>query len=333
MSNEKLTIEDIARDLGISKTTVSRAISGKGRIGKDTVERVNAYIEEHNYHPNAIAKSLASSKSYNIAFVMNGDYGNTDLPFFQKCLWGVNGYVAPKGYDVVICIVLNGDISQLKRLVNDRKIDGAVISRTIEGDKSQEFLASRGIPFVTIGSVTDKDAVQIDNNHEKGCEELTGYLYRMGYKRPVLLGGNEEYIVNSNRKKGFLEAGKKAGIKQPDAYVEMNLENNEDTKKALKKALKNDADCIVCMDDVICAEVLHILDKKGIDIPDKVGVASFYDSTVLENHTPSVTALCVDIAELGKVSGERLISMLENEDNYPQKTLLGYEIKVRKSTK
>lgn len=83
----KMTIADVADALNISKTTVSRAISGKGRIGAETRRRVMEYIEEHNYKPSVIAKGLAQSKSYNIGWVMPSDYSVVDLPFFRSALW------------------------------------------------------------------------------------------------------------------------------------------------------------------------------------------------------------------------------------------------------
>ena len=86
---KNITIADVAEALGVSKTTVSRAISGKGRIGRETRERVLAYIEEHDYKPNVIAKGLAQSKTYNICVVMPGEYDVVDLTFFQECLFGI----------------------------------------------------------------------------------------------------------------------------------------------------------------------------------------------------------------------------------------------------
>ena len=87
--NKNITIADVAEALGVSKTTVSRAISGKGRIGEATRERVLAYIEEHDYQPNVIAKGLAQSKTFNICVVMPEHYGMSDLTFFQDCLFGI----------------------------------------------------------------------------------------------------------------------------------------------------------------------------------------------------------------------------------------------------
>ena len=83
MSEEKITIDDVAKALGISKTTVSRAISGKGRVGYDTRNKVMEYIEKHNYRPNVMAQALAQQRTFNIGVVWPDDYGAADLPFFQ----------------------------------------------------------------------------------------------------------------------------------------------------------------------------------------------------------------------------------------------------------
>ena len=116
-SGQKMTISDVAEALNISKTTVSRAISGKGRIGAETRRRVLEYIEEHNYKPSVIAKGLAQSKSYNIGWVMPSDYSVVDLPFFQKCLMGLLEMAAPVDYDVLVCTVSPDDMSQLGELL------------------------------------------------------------------------------------------------------------------------------------------------------------------------------------------------------------------------
>ena len=145
--NRKVTIDDIARELNISKTTVSRAISGKGRVGKDTVQRVNDYIEHHNYYPSAIARSLATQRSSNIAFVMNEAREAFDMPYLQKFLWGVTERASELGYDVLICMASGDDISQLQRIVSNKKIDGAIVARAIENDKAVTFLENAGVPY------------------------------------------------------------------------------------------------------------------------------------------------------------------------------------------
>ncbi len=114
----------------VSKTTVSRAISGKGRIGKETRKRVMEYIEEHDYKPNAIAKGLAQSKTYNICVVMPRDYEVVDWNFFQRCLFGIQEMAETVGYDILLTMCQMNDISSLERIVANHKVDGVILMRT-----------------------------------------------------------------------------------------------------------------------------------------------------------------------------------------------------------
>ena len=94
-----ITISDVAEALGVSKTTVSRAISGKGRIGEATRQKVLAYIEEHDYKPNVIARGLAQSKTFNLCVVMPEDYALVDLPFFQEVITGIQEIAGMTGFN------------------------------------------------------------------------------------------------------------------------------------------------------------------------------------------------------------------------------------------
>ena len=149
---KNITIADVAEALGVSKTTVSRAISGKGRIGRETRERVLAYIEEHDYKPNVIAKGLAQSKTYNICVVMPGEYDVVDLTFFQECLFGIQEIAGSMEYDILLSICRKNDISSLERIIANHKVDGVILMRTFVEDEQIDFLQTKNVPFVTIGS-------------------------------------------------------------------------------------------------------------------------------------------------------------------------------------
>ncbi len=161
----KITIGDVAEALGISKTTVSRAISGKGRIGQETRKHVLEFIEENGYRPNLIAKGLAHSKTYNISWTMPGDSAVPSLPFFQRCMLGVSEVALSEDYDILLTMVYEDDISQLKRVATNRKVDGFILGRTLMNDIGAAFLKESGIPFVTIGSSQLGGVVQVDNDH------------------------------------------------------------------------------------------------------------------------------------------------------------------------
>ncbi|MGN0376240.1 MAG: LacI family DNA-binding transcriptional regulator [Suilimivivens sp.] len=332
METKKMTIDDIARDLGISKTTVSRAISGKGRIGQETRERVLRYIDEYNYRPSAIAKGLAQSKTFNIALVMPGDYSNSDLPFFQKCMWGISTMASRMDYDVIISMVEEGDISQLVRMIDHHKVDGAILSRTLENDESAAYLLANNVPFVTVGSSDEDAIVQVDNDHFGACKELTSILLHKGIRKMALIGGNTGFIVNQKRLLGFREAFMQAGIPIDNSLLYLDIENMGRIENIVEEILAKKAECIMCMDDSICSCVLNKLNQDHIRIPEEIKVASFYSSSFLEQHQPAITELKFDVAELGMVCCSTLLDYIDKKD-IKRKTLLGYEVLMKESTK
>ena len=330
--NKNITIADVADALGVSKTTVSRAISGKGRIGKETRERVLAYIEKYDYKPNVIAKGLAQSKTYNICVVMPGEYDVVDLTFFQECLFGIQEIAGIMEYDILLSICKNSDISSLERIISNHKVDGVILMRTFVEDAQIEYLSTKEIPFVTIGSSNYPGVVQIDHNHKSACRELTSYILMKQLKKVALIGGDERHVVTQSRLRGFREAYQKMGLTPDESLLYLNLENNVLVDKMVEEILEKKVDCILCMDDAICSRVLKKLRMEHKEVPRDVKVASFYNSTVLENNVPSITSLKFDAKELGMVACRTLLDLIDGLE-VKQRTLLPYEVVLKESTK
>lgn len=329
---KNITIADVAEALGVSKTTVSRAISGKGRIGKETKERVLTYIEEHDYKPNAIAKGLAQSKTYNLCVVMPGNYEVVDWNFFQACLFGIQEMAETAGYDILLSMCHMTDISSLERIIANRKVDGVVLMRTFLEDAQIEFLQQKGIPFVTTGSTNYKNVVQIDHNHRNACKELTSIILMKNLKRVALVGEDEGYMVTQSRLRGFKEAYEQMGVPFDESLLYLSPEDRMRVDKTVGDILERNVDCILCMDDAVASRVLKVLRERQIKVPDDVRVASFYDSTILENNVPSITSLSFDAKELGRVACQILLDMIEGVE-VKERTLLPYEVVLKESTK
>lgn len=329
--SKNITISDIARSLGVSKTTVSRAISGKGRLSEATRNRVLQYIEDHDYRPNLIAKSLAQSKTFNIGVVLPADTYLTEIPFFQRCLMGISDMAASFDYDVVVTTTTENDISLLKRLIKNNKVDGVVLTRPVINDEAVEYLKQASIPFVVIGSSEDEEVIQIDNNHLEGCFELTSILIKSGYSMMALLTGNQRHIVSVSRYKGFLKAFKENGLSVDESLIYTDMSNNALIDRAVDNIMTKKVDCIVCSDDIICSRVLTRLNETGYSVPKDIKIASFYGSAYLENYNPPITSLRIDVKALGLEAGKGLINLIEGRE-IAHKTLLDYEIVLKKST-
>ncbi len=328
----KLTIEDVADALGVSKTTVSRAISGKGRISEKTRNRVLEYIELNNYKPNVVAKGLAQRRTYNIGVVWPGDYALVDLPFFQRCLVGMSEVTSGNSYDIIISVVTGEEISNLKRIIDNHKVDGIILTRTLIDDKPAEYLQRSGIPFVAIGSSIDEKIITVDNDHFEACRELTSILIGKGHTRLALIGGSQNNMITRTRYEGFAKAYEQAGKKLDESLIFLNQSNEQRLTEIVKHLAEKKIDGVVCMDDQLTGYVMSICRTSGIRIPEDLRLASFYNSNMLGNAVIPVTSLNFDDRNLGAVATRMLMRLIDGENVQSQK-LKNYEVIMKESTK
>lgn len=327
---KRYTIADIARELGVSKTTVSRALSGKGRIGKETIEQVCAFAESHGYRPNEIAKGLAKSRTYNLGLVIPMEY--TDVPFFKECMDGICEEASYYNYDIIITIIRKGDLSQVQRLVSNHKVDGIILTRTTINSGEVSFLKEHEVPFVVIGPSEDPNVLSIDNPNQEASKELTSLLLMKGLRRLSLIGGSSQHYVSKSRKKGFVDAHREMGFHAEPSLIWMEVEDYRRAMRAVAYILSAESDGIVCMDDKICSLVLGCLREKGIEVPSMIKLASLYDSHQMEHHLPPVTSLRFDTKELGRNACMEMLMIL-GEELKEEATPLGYQVILRESTK
>ncbi|MCR5743460.1 MAG: LacI family transcriptional regulator [Lachnospiraceae bacterium] len=332
MASDKITINDVALALGVSKSTVSRAIAGNPRISQQTRDRVMAYIEEHNYHPNIAAKALASRKTYNIGLILPSDYHLMDMHFFQKCMLGVCEMASTLDFDVLVALTSDKDISQLERMVIQKKVEGIILTRTNVDDIAVEFLKNKGIPFITIGTTPDPNVMQIDNDHYGACRELTSILLSRGMKRVGIIGGSKSYMITQKRYNGFLDAFRERGEEPEADLIYMDMDSNLMVENAVENLVDAKAGCILCMDDNICNCTLNKLRRMHIKVPRDIKVASFYNSSILENNIPAITSLQFDARELGVLSCKMLLDKIDGKE-VPNQTTLSYEVSMKESTK
>lgn len=326
-----ITIHDVARELGVSASTVSRAISGKGRIGEATRERVLRYIDETGFYPNAAAQSLAQARTNNIAIILPEVKTLVDMPFFHTCMFGVEEVAQANDYDILVVTTSRKDTRPLERLILNRKVDGMILTRTYENDFFAHFLKEKKIPFVTVGQLDDKDIIQVDSDNKGACKALMNKLFEKDIQNIAYLGGNMQQTVNRCRYEGYLEAYRQNGRRDVENLTFLDLEDEEMIAKAVDQVLKANVDCILCQDDFICDEVIRRLGELDVKIPEDIKIASCHYSRVLDKYPASITSLNFDIMKLGRKACQLLLDTINNME-VPMKTLLDYEILMKDST-
>lgn len=271
------------------------------------------------------------NRTYNLCVVWPDDYSAMEIPFFQKLIVGIAEIAANYGYDIMLTMAADDNITGLKRIVENHKADGVILTRTLIDDVPAVYLKEKGIPFVVVGSTDFKDVMWVDNDNYDACIELVEHLLKKGLKRLALIGGSKNHIITRTRFKGFAAAHEDMGLKIDEGLVYLDVENAAKIDEAMEDILTKNVDGIVCMDDGFVGEILKVCAEKNVKIPGDIKIASFYDSTYLENTKPPVTALQFNDRNLGAVTATALIRTIEGETVASQ-MLKNHEIMLRKST-
>lgn len=334
MSNElsnKVSVKEIASELGISTTTVSRTLSGKGRVGADTRRRILDYIQANDYRPN-VRRKASAEKTKNICVTLPGENAQAELPFFSKILLSIYDYFEARDYNVIPVKLTATDITPLSRLVEKQKIDGVIFTRSIPESKGVQYAQQCGIPFVIVGTYDDKTVWQVDADQENGCCELTSILIKKGMRKIALFCENRSHAVTQMRYRGFVKAFRENDIPIDQSLIYDDVGTDVAVDKAVEDMLKEQVECIVCMDDKVCLSVLSKLRREKVNIPEDIRLASFYNSWLLSSSDPPITCVEFDAQEMGQEASKMLMDILGG-DTIPKKVLLGYQVILKTSTK
>lgn len=329
---KEISISELAKRLNISVTTVSRALSGKGRVGEETRKKILNYIEEHDYIPNIHRPKEIEKKTRTICVTLPGEEDFAEMPYFQKIMLSIYDYLQTRDYDIIVIKIKATDITALEKVIQNRKVDGVILSRTIEDSMAIQYLQKEDVPFVVIGSYNDPDVYQVDVEQENACRELTSILIRMGIRDIALFCADMSHVVTQNRYNGFVKAFEENHLEVNTSQVFDEVGYQLVAEKVIEDMLKKHVECIVCMDDNICMNVLNKLRKENVRIPEDIKVASFYNNSLLSSYYPPITCLDFDIRELGMVAAKMMLDVLEGNET-PKKIELGYQVMLKNSTK
>ena len=161
--SKKLEIKQIAEELALSSTTVSRALSGKGRVSDATRQRVQEYIKANNAAPAVRRRPYTARKTRNILVTVAGERNYGLLPYFSQVIMGAYDFFQPLGYQVLVAKTSEDDIEPLKKVIKQHKCDGVILSRTLDNALDIRFLQEKGVPFVTPHIVKEIQDNQLDS--------------------------------------------------------------------------------------------------------------------------------------------------------------------------
>lgn len=332
MSNVETGILEIAKALNISTTTVSRAISGNGRVSEKTKREVEEYIAANGIIPRVRKTTTSRKKTMNIGVCLPLEENYAEMPFFTKILMTIYDYFSVRGYNIVLLKTGQWEISSLVKAVNNNIVDGIILTRVFENGLDIQYLKEKQVPFVVTGTCEDEEVYQVDVDQRSACRELSSILFKMGIRRTALMSANFTQRVIRARMDGYLDAVRENDMPIQQRFMFENAGDTNVIEKAVLDIVKEGIECIICTDDGICISVLKYLRELGVRVPEDIRIASFYNSVTLEEHNYSITSISFDICEWGKIASGMLEKQLINEP-CEKKRLMGYKILLKESTK
>lgn len=334
---EPVTIKDIAKALGLSTSTVSRALRDTYEISAATKKIVLAYAKEINYQPNPIALSLKERRSKSIGVVVS-EVANS---YFSQAINGIESIAYDRGYHVIISQThesYDREVINVQHLAS-RSVDGLLISLSSETTNIDHLssLHERGLPIVFFDRVADEiNTHKVIANNEKGAYQATDYLIKSGCKRIAHLTSSSHLSISIERLSGYKAALKDNGIALNPQYIKHCLHGGmlyEETETAIKElmALKEKPDAIFVAGDRLSTGCLSVFKNLKISVPADMAIAGFSNSDVLDLFNPSLTSIKQPAFDIGQLATEMLLQLIEAK--YPiedfEKRVLETELHIR----
>lgn len=335
-NNYQTTINDLAKAMGLSATTVSRALRDYPDIGKQTKEAVKRLAIEMDYHPNLLARNFASKRTQTIGVVIP----NLEATFFSSMLGGIQKAASQAGYKVLMCQSdenLKTEMENVQVLV-DNRVDGLLICHSIDNNSYDQIrlLARKGMPiihFYRVCMTTDTSKVLVRNT--EGAELITQHLIDQGCKRIGIILGPEKLLISQERLKGYLNVLDANQLKVNSALIAYTDFKDSTVTAVVDKWLSESdrPDAIFCISDKCAIITLKYLKKMRIKVPNEIAVAGFGNDLMGELIDPALTTYDVNTAEIGKLASELFIEQSLNDENFIPviKTIEG-KLVVREST-
>ena len=310
-TRRRVTINDLAEVLGVTKGTVSRALNDYPDISPATRKRVQRQAERMGYRPLAQAQAIRTGKSQALGLVIQTDVEGAQRPFLANFLAGVTSAASAQGWTLTVATAGGEDemLETLGRLVEERKVDGFILPRTYREDTRMRFLRDAGVPFVLYGRVPDpENCAWFDIRGEDAMQAATERLAGLGHTRIGFVGGGHEYNFAELRHEGYRRGLDAVGLTYDPEIVRSDAMLREAGAKATRDLLasENPPTAIVFAVDMAALGAYDAADDLGLQIGKDLSIIAYDGIPEGRWVRPQLTTFSVDSRE----AGERLSALL-----------------------
>jgi len=337
----KITLKDIANELSVSTSTVSKALNDSNEISEELRERIKAFANFYNYRPNSLALKLRNNKTMIIGVVIPEIVHH----FFSEIISGVEKFANGKDYNVMIC--LSNESYQKEKLniemLANGSVDGLLVSiakETLEIGNFNHFknLEDYNIPLVLFDRVSDDihcDKVIVDD--AGGAYKATKHLIEIGCKRIAIITTPDFVTVGALRTKGYKKALKEKGRSIDESLI-IKVNEKFDIKKQIEGLINQSKlpDGILAVNEIYAAIAMKIAKEKELRIPEDIAFIGFTDGLISEFSTPSLSTVAQHGFMMGEQAAELLLDRIQQknlDEGSFQRKVISTDLRIRKSTK
>lgn len=332
------TINDIAKAANVSPSTVSRVVANNSRISRTTSDKIHKIMKEMNYHPNIIARSLASKSTNIIGVIVPGTTEKAfQHPFFPEILRGIGSVAYKNGYNILISSI--SDIGEEKRIAkefaNGGITEGIILMTSRVRDPAISELMKMDFPFVVVGRPQkDSEVNWVDNNNFSIGYELTQHFIKQGHNRIAFLGVSSDFTVTMDRLKGYKKALQDNHLPVDESLIIEGKFIDDTGYDLMKKLLGNGLmpTGVIACDDLLAFGAMKVITEYGLSIPEDIAVAGFNNVPLSEYCTPPLTSVEVNAFSLGSKAFELLLASIKSEHKSFNRAIIPAELVIRKST-
>lgn len=315
-------LKELSAKLGLSQTTISRALNGYPEVSESTRQRVIAAARKHNYEPNSSARRLATGRSRAIGHVVPTDRHDMINPHFADFIAGAGAVYRQRGYDMLISVTTDEDEAAVYRAMKqDGRVDGVIVHGPVADDPRLAVLQEIGLPFVVHGRTQNANDsyAWVDVNNRRAFRKAVRHLIALGHHRIGLINGLEHMAFAQRRRQGYAEALREAGI----ALEPELMTSDEMIEPAGYEAMVQFLDLAVPPTAVVVASAISVLGvlgalrERGLAPGTDVSVICYDDSLSFLDIGPAGMGLTVirsGIREAGEHCASMLIDMIEGND-------------------
>lgn len=327
-------IEEIAKQAGVSRSTVSRVINNDPNVNERTRQRVLEVITLNNYVPNRAARKLAGGRTGIIGLVIPIRVASLFVePFFPILVQSVTNHCNRLNHSVMLWL---GEPERERRsitqILSNDLLDGVIVSSLQDRDPIVAALHQSKIPFVLIGSYPNSLPVSfVDIDNEDCTRQAVNYLIHIGRKRIATITGVQGSLVSRTRLEAYRATLADAGIEADEDLIAEGGFVEEGGYAAMGKLAPHRPDAVFAANDAMAVGAIRYLREQGLRVPEDVAVVGFDDAPFAAGYKPALTTIAQPIAELGSQAVDMLMQLIDGEPEKPLTKVLPSVLVVRES--